>query len=280
MQKSQELILNELHRLELTIALEIKRICEKYQIPYFLTAGTLLGAVRHGGFIPWDDDMDIGMLREDYERFLEVCKTDLGNEFFLQTWDTDPEYPLSYAKVRLNNTTVVERFSEGNKSNHNGVFVDIFPFDNVPNGKIKRKIQGLKYFLCKRMLWVKRGMGTDMKQGTYQKKFKYYAFYALSLIFSYDKVKKYFRKNLVRYNSELTEDVVADGAYGYKKEILKREWVTNLAPINFEGEQFLSIKDAHTYLSYFYGDYMQLPPEDKRGGHNIIRVDFGPYELK
>ena len=99
MLETKALQLSKIHSLQIKIALEIKRICEKNGLPYFIIAGTLLGAVRHGGFIPWDDDMDFGLLREDYEKFIEACKTDLSDEFFLHTWDTDPEYPFSYAKI-------------------------------------------------------------------------------------------------------------------------------------------------------------------------------------
>lgn len=272
----QENNLDKIHKLELMIALEIKKICEKHNIRYFLTAGTLLGAVRHKGFIPWDDDMDIGMLREDYEKFLEVCKAELDKKYFLQTWDTDPDYPFSYAKIRLKNTRFVEAFSsKGEKEN--GIFVDIFPFDAVPDSKIKRKIQGKKYFLCKRLLWIKKGYGENIKENK-KKQIKYNLFLLVSHFFNYNLLKKYFHKTQIKYNHINTEKVAADGSYAYKKESIKREWTQKLEYVGFEAEKFLSFKNREEYLTYFYGDYNQLPPLDQRDRHMLLDVDYGPYE--
>ncbi len=268
--------LNKIHSLELKIALEIKRICEKNNIRYFMTAGTLLGAVRHGGFIPWDDDMDIGMMREDYEQFIKACKTDLGSEFFLQTWDTDPDYPFSFGKVRLKGTHFVEGFSEKGGM-HNGIFVDVFPFDNVPDNFREQKRQGRKYFICKRLLWIKKGMGTNMKRGSLNQVVKYYAFLIFAHLFRYESIKNYFKNVQTKYNGQNTMKVVTDGSYSYNKESLERKWVENLELVKFETEEFLSYKDRVEYLKYFYGDYMKLPPEEKRNRHLLRNVDFGRY---
>ena len=269
--------MEKLHSLELKIAVEIKRICRKHEIPYFLTAGSILGAVRHRGFIPWDDDMDIGMLRADYDRFLEVCEAELGDEFLLQTWDTDPDYPFSFAKVRLKGTHIVEGFSEKTDPQKNGLFVDIFPFDSVPEDVKEQKRQARRYFLCKRLLWIKKGMGSNMKKGPLKQRIKYYAFCVFAAFFSYDSIKAYFKKTQIKYNHLDTARVVTDGSYSYWKESILREWTTNLEPVQFETEQFLSYKASKEYLTYFYGDYMKLPPEEKRNRHELKQVDFGPY---
>lgn len=271
--------LDKVHELELKIALEIKRICEKNSIPYFLTAGSTLGAVRHGGFIPWDDDMDIGMLRADYLRFIDLCRTDLGKEYFLQTWDTDPDYPFSFGKIRLKGTHMVECFSEEQAEEHNGIFVDIFPYDNVPDNNIKKKLQSCKYYFCKRLLWIKKGYGKNMKHQSVLQKSKYYVFLTISKLFRYAKIKDYFIKTQLRYNNTNTEKVVTDGSYSYKKESINRAWVENLELVRFESDDFFTYKDRLKYLEHFYGDYMKLPSEEKRNRHEMMKVDFGPYKL-
>ena len=139
-------VLRKVQLLQLKIAKEIKRICDKNNIDYILDSGTLLGAVRHKGFIPWDDDMDIAMTREEYNRFIDVAKIELGEEYFLQTWDTDNNYPMPFAKVRLNDTRYIENVFE-NANMHQGIYVDIFPYDVWPQKNIYRKNFGVGDFL-------------------------------------------------------------------------------------------------------------------------------------
>ena len=267
--------LSKLHELEMMIAKEIKRICEKNHIRYFLIAGSALGAVRHGGFIPWDDDMDFGMLREEYEKFIKACEKDLDGRFFLQTWDSDPDYPMSYAKIRILGTHFVEEFSENAKMN-NGIFVDIFPYDNVPDSKISRKIQAMRYFVCVRMLWIKKGMGQNLKNKSIDKRIKYYVFLTLSMPFSYNKVKEYFRRVQQKYNKNRTDKIVIPFDT-YEKIVIKRKWTDQCEYVKFEDDEFPLYKNKNEYLTCIIGDYMKLPPEEKRQGHLPVQIDFGTY---
>lgn len=271
--------LPKLHDLELMIAKEVKRICEKNNIKYYLIAGSLLGAVRHGGFIPWDDDMDIGMLRADYDQFIKVCEEELDKRFFLQTWDTDSEYPMPYAKIRLRGTHFVEAFSESANMN-NGIFVDIFPYDNAPDSILLRKAQGIKYFTCSRMLWIKKGMGKNIKAESRMKNLKYTVFSLVSNLFSYDNTKKYFEHTLRKYNKKDTKGIVIaydSGSSSYESIIIKREWADQCECVKFEQESFNAFSKRDEYLSYIYGDYMRLPPPEERQGHVPVQIDFGIY---
>ena len=119
---------------------EFDRICVKHCIPYMLFAGTSLGAVRHGGFIPWDDDLDLILLREDYERFLAVAPGELGQEFFLQK-EYSEHWPIFFSKLRKNGTACMEKFVPKDPEQHQGIYIDIFPADNLSDVGLVARLQ-------------------------------------------------------------------------------------------------------------------------------------------
>lgn len=270
--------LKKVHGLQLLLANEVKRICQQHHLKYFLIAGTLLGAVRHQGFIPWDDDMDIGLLREDYDRFIALCETELDRErFFLQTFHTDPGYGLCFAKLHLKGTTYVERNAAGTSA-HRGIYLDIFPFDNVPDDPALQKKHNRKTYLLKRLLLAKLGYRVwEANQPVKRLVYGGLALYARCR--SRETWVRKLEQEMQRYNGQKTRKIVAiGGSYGYWKESILREWVDQTCQLPFEDTEFAVPGNYTAYLEYFYGDYMTPPPEDKRGDrHRIIEVDFGPY---
>lgn len=135
----------------LEILQEIHKICVENNLTYWLEAGTLLGAVRHKGFIPWDDDSDVSMPRADYEKFLKIAQEKLPEDMFLQTQDTDKEYPLSWAKIRKNGTLLVETGETGNEKYHHGIFVDIFPYDYYESEEVIKNCSGQEQLRMKKI---------------------------------------------------------------------------------------------------------------------------------
>ena len=268
--------LPKLHNCQLIIAREIKRICDENNIKYFIIAGTLLGAIRHGGFIPWDDDMDIGMLREDYEKFIEIAKKDLKEDFFLQTTETDANYGLPFAKILLKGTVLVEATAGSNAKK--GIFVDVFPFDNVPESDEMRENHNKQTYFYKRLLLAKLNYNVCAKND-YVKRAVYFALKIVSAFYSHDKLVKKLENEITKYNGKQSEDIVnIGGAYGYKKETIKAQWVKETVEIPFEDMTISAPVDYIKYLETFYGDYMTPPPEDKRyNRHSVTKLDFGKY---
>lgn len=145
--------LEKMKKIELEMLVELDRICRKHEIKYNLCAGTLLGAVRHKGFIPWDDDIDVRMLRSEYKRFCEACKTELDStRFFWQTHDTDPGYRWEFGRILRKGTEYV-RVGQETLKQKTGVFIDIFPSDGVPTGWLSKKIYFKTAFACRKLLW-------------------------------------------------------------------------------------------------------------------------------
>ena len=272
-----EKTLQKLHALELEIAAEMKRICEKHRIRYFMIAGTLLGAVRHGGFIPWDEDMDFGMLRADFERFVSVCADELDREkYFLQTGDSDPGYTYAFAKIRLNGTRIVEDLSQ-EAAAHQGIFIDIFPFDNVPDSRLLRKLHERDRYLWKNMLAVKLGYHNGQNRAKSLQKL----LGAAAAVLPADYIRKKKERAFTRYNGRTTKMVVtAEGSYRYYKEMIPQRRTQKLCRMPFAGTDFFTFAAYDAYLKEMYGDYMQLPPENQRNKHAVLAVDFGQYAEK
>lgn len=257
---------------------EVDRVCKEYQIPYFLCAGSALGAVRHKGFIPWDDDIDIGMLRKDYERFLQIADESLAKGFLLMDANRAPNYYVCHAKVFRNHTALVNRETSHLKIHH-GFYLDIFPFDIIPE---KEELQDKMYWEQKSA----RGLYTKMKKkqkylgkNIFKKYIANENYYLLKL--------KSDKKLLDRIHTILTQYIndkpmwIADFFAPYNKKLFfQYEDIFPVVEGEFEGENYPIPRNVDRYLTIMYGDYMTLPPENKRFvKHDIIKIDlFHNYE--
>lgn len=255
--------LAELKRAELDILRVFVDVCRKLNLRYYLLGGTLLGAVRHQGFIPWDDDIDVGMLRADYEIFLEKAQALLPENLFLQTVFTDPDYRMCFAKIRNSNTTFVETAANTLRINH-GVFIDIFPLDYYPENEQEQKRLALRKKLYNRRSLCGMNLGTS---GPKQK------VKDMLLRAAYPSLEQVIRKRERLYKGVSPSGLVANhgGAWG-KKEIVPAQWYGEGAPLLFEGLQVNGPAEYDKWLTQVYGDYMQLPPVEKRVGHHYTDV--------
>jgi lipopolysaccharide cholinephosphotransferase len=253
------------HRLR-TVMLEILdefvRICDKYNLEYFLDGGTLLGAVRHKGFIPWDDDIDIAMPRNDYEKFLDICdRDDASNYYALSNRSPNDivHHDKQYAKFCKTDTVYAENGVAPNR--YSGIFIDIYPFDKcvlffVPLQTILIK-SVLKLYLMKTRIAIPMNK-ISLFIGTILCSFLSERF--LDLLLS--KLYLLCNKFNTRYISFFT------GRYGYKRETHKYDDVFPLTRIQFEGKYYCVPGNWDLYLKKLYGNYMELPPVEERFGHH------------
>ena len=269
-------MLRKLQLTQLITFLEIKRICDKHEIHYTPIGGSLIGVVRHQGFIPWDDDIDLGMLRDDFDKFLNVAKTELSSDFFLQTNETDAEYQHPIARICLNGTKMIENCDVGGNM-HLGIYTDIFPYDASPNSKAKMLLH--KYML----LWLKLSNSdrhTHHKPRTLKGRLLYPFFRLSTLPLSDKKVEDLLYKQIKKYNNSKASFVVRSGSqYAYEKVRIPRKLMEEFVTMDFEGFPMSVMKGYHQHLTENYGDYMALPPEEKRNKAktSIAELDLGKY---
>lgn len=266
----------ELRNVQLTILSifkEIVRICDDNNITYFIIAGTALGALRHGGFIPWDDDLDIGMTRENYNKFLEVAKNQLPSDLFLQTIDTDPDTIFYFAKVRKTGTKFVEKYCR-NLNIHQGVYVDIFPFDNIPDDLQMRKKHYRRVDFWSNLFIAKCVTGTSVPQhglsGFIKLSIRFILHFLLKPL---SKLYLYSKWDLAtqQYNQVTCRMV----SYVKNQDLqIPKEDVENCDDIYFENINVKCPGHLEKYLRHNYGDYMKLPPEEKRYGHRPFKLEI------
>lgn len=270
--------MNALQKQELEIAIFFKNLCEKHDLEYRLGGGTLLGSVRHKGFIPWDDDMDFEMPREDYEKLILILKENKVNHFVLRTWD-EKDYPWCFAKIDNSKTTLILDALEtyGVKG---GVFIDIFPIDGTFSNLRLRKI----HLKIVRILILLKQKAHGMPFLP-QKKWKKFFFV---LLFNSCITRKLFASNffskiihffltLKKFNNS---EFVGFLGWGLEKCIVKKEEFNSFIYSSFENQSFKITSDFNNYLQNLYGlDYMSLPPKQARKSHHgVVYLNFNmPY---
>ncbi len=250
-------------------------ICNSENIKYFLVGGSALGAVRHRGFIPWDDDIDVGMPRKDYEKFISCAPKYLPDNMFLQTAYSDERYPLNFAKLRRSDTTFKEASYSSLKINH-GVYLDIFPLDGYTSGKL--------FHLKNKLLNMRVYMAFDCYEPP-KNIFKRLIRVFLGIIYKDYKTAVFKREKLIKkIDYESSEEVINYcGAWG-DREIMPQEYFGEGVKAEFEGLKVIIPSDYDKYLTRLYGDFMKLPPEEKRVPHHectIIDLDksYKEYEV-
>ncbi len=258
--------LKKLHQYQMLILDEIALFCKEHNIRYFLTGGSALGAIRHNGFIPWDDDIDIAMMRRDYEYLINNYID--NDKFHLQCMEKDGNYWNMFAKMRMNNTYLGEKALK-DLALPNEIFVDIFPIDNAPSGGYRKvMINANLVKINNSALWLKKKL-KKISNCKYK-----LAEYLVSLL-PEKTIYSLTKKIMTSYKDDDSEYVVAYlSAYAIRKEYLPRSTYYNTVEHKFEDRIYMIPADADKYLTSVYGNYMALPPVEKRVTHNIGRISF------
>lgn len=264
----EDVNLRDLQKEEFEILLEIDRICKKYGIKYFLNAGTLLGAVRHKGFIPWDDDIDVCMPLKDYKKFKRVSKKELNKNYFLQSFDTDLTSNW-YTKVRKNGTTAIEAGGM-HRPFHQGIWVDVFPLIGVKKDSGWLKSVARRAVFAKNLLRIKNDYISEHKSLPAVKKLhRLVPLWAVRL-FAKAVYLTTFR------NPEKFEFCYCLWAEKRFKAKYRSALFASSCDVEFEGYRFPSPENWDEYLTIEYGDYMTPPPPEKRNGgfHTLEIIDL------
>ena len=265
---------------EIDLLKELLRVCEKHDIKVFVFAGTLLGAIRHKGFIPWDDDIDVAMLKDDFEKLVQIAPYEFSHPYFFQTALTDRKYYIGYARLRNSETTGLVRY-ENSPDYNNGIFIDIFLLNGYTHSRIGLKKQLFDLSFSEKFI---RAYYDDL---TTRKGFKKLIMWIVQRVetklVSYETLIQWNHNILCRYDE--CENRVTLLTHG--KRFLFNCWcqtddLKEITYVPFENIMVPIPKEYDKFLTTRYGNYMQFPPESERGKwhENVIRFDpETPYKI-
>ena len=256
----------QLHILD--ILLTIDKVCRQHDIRYYMVAGTMLGAVRHQGFIPWDDDIDIAMPREDYDRFMKHSQEWLPQPFEALNAEHDPTFPSDFAKVVNADTTLIER---AHHSYLGGIYVDVFPLDGITSNRWSQRIHFWQYTALKKIVYLlcrnpyKHGRGPSSWIPLLAQHF-FSLPHIIQLLLSLQKTYNYQPHDFIVDHDFGMRGVMDAAVYGIPTEI------------EFEGHKLMGVAQPDKYLSAIYGDYMTIPADADKKQHNFFYLDYQlPY---
>lgn len=262
---SEQEVLQQMQACQLDILKTFKKVCDANNLRFYLAFGTCLGAIRHHGFIPWDDDIDVFMRLEDINKLVQL-QDQFPPNLFIQTHEKEPEYGLLMPRIRNSSTTLIEA-DHVDRDINQGVYIDIYPLFYCEENKWRMKIMLLKTFLCR--LFVYNAPPANKGRLT-----TFVAKVVLKLV--PDWLKKRVADGLYEQLINRSKSrLVADFPDISRGKIYQDEWFGTPVYGDFEGEQMPLPSDPHAFLAYEYGDYMQLPPEDKQHiHHHYLFADF------
>lgn len=272
--------LARLHGELLDIMAEIIRVCEVCDIPYFIQGGTAIGALFNKGIVPWDDDIDIGMTRADYERFLQLAPQHLRPQYFLEWFGTERNTPFYFAKVKKNGTLFVEEMFR-NMDIHHGIFVDIFPYDRIPDNKWLERLHRFRsrfWINCfiGKQIWLWRWCGRCEIDAPLPKSFVgCLAVRAVCSLLSRERIYAKMCRVLGAYNGR---DCKRVNIVRMPKDQIPRADIENPVMMPFGGMTVRAPRNIESYLRHHYPNLRPELPEEEQINHAPYRLSFGDEE--
>jgi lipopolysaccharide cholinephosphotransferase len=258
--------IRRLQMVELDLLLAVDRLCTKHHLTYYLVGGSALGAARHHGFIPWDDDIDVGMPRPEYQRFLQVCSNELPAGLFLQTRQTDPSFFRHFAVIMNENTAWLEPGYQRVRY-HQGVGIDIWPIDGAPSSPILQRMHAA-------VIWLSVVSGSLRYVARYSGRFFKRILALMSLCIPYDfwfglgeKALRWSKLETAPYWGHIC-------AGDYMRQVVPRECFGRPERLKFEDHDLPVPGQLDAYLKHLYGNYLQQPPMEQRAGHSAYLIDL------